>query len=566
MNEQKRKPVGILLTVILIAALLTICLELGLSYLRPDTPGSIAKHLIHFAIMFALLGGAVLLCLFCPPFKKLWAWIDQHILDKETRPIAIDIIYAVIAGLMLLHHFYVLLYYPVIPTGATKLAPIWIVIAAITVLLDKSWRNISFRLATILLIYSFERLYIKNLSITSNNSVYFSSAIYALFICLGSFSALRSSIKIPFLKTLCILWAIAIFIMSIIGLYAAWTGIRPQNLVGIDSRIIRGRLYMLGAATITSSNLGCGVIMALIGFVISKHRITKAFFFIACLMTIATNSLTDSRSSFFTLSFMISGMISLGLWSIYRSREFNKPSSGKTTLIVSLILLCFVSSFLLLTNGQRIIGKKIIEIRDGKGIISTARADETISESTQVLSEVTVPILPQFEQRNVWFSEQQTIEDTLNGRVALWRLAIEHIRNHPTTLLCGVSVDGSAASIVGREDHSHNLLMQTLLEGGIPALFLYLSFIIYFTYHAFRLWNRKGIPFWQRLLPLPVFSILLWEMAECLTHFSYGHPPMTLFWFFLGATITVSKSLGKTPKTTEQPAIPAESAVTETGE
>lgn len=55
-------------------------------------------------------------------------------------------------------------------------------------------------------------------------------------------------------------------------------------------------------------------------------------------------------------------------------------------------------------------------------------------------------------------------------------------------------------------------------------------------------------------------------MAECLTHFSFGHPPMTLFWFFLGATITVSKSLGKAPKAAEQPAIPAESAVTETGE
>ena len=96
MSEQKKKPIGILLTVILISALLTVCLELGLGYLRPDVTGSIPKHLIHFAIMFLLLGGTTLLCLFCPPFKKLWAWLNKNIMTQETRPIAIDIIYAII--------------------------------------------------------------------------------------------------------------------------------------------------------------------------------------------------------------------------------------------------------------------------------------------------------------------------------------------------------------------------------------------------------------------------------------------------------------------------------------
>ena len=163
MIERRKNPAGILLTIILISALLTVCLELGLNYLRPGTSGSIPKHLIHFTIMFTLLGGATLLCLFCPPFKKLWAWLDQHVMTAETRPITIDITYAVLAGLMLLHHFYVILYYPAVPSGATKFAPFWIVLAALTVILGKSWRETSFRIAAAFLILNFERLYIEKL-------------------------------------------------------------------------------------------------------------------------------------------------------------------------------------------------------------------------------------------------------------------------------------------------------------------------------------------------------------------------------------------------------------------
>ena len=549
MVEQKRKPIGILLTVILISALLTVCLELGLSYLRPDTPGSLTKHLIHFAIMFVLFGGATLLCLFCPPFKKLWAWLDKHIMSQETRPIAIDIIYAITAGLMLLHHFYVLLYYPVIPAGATKFAPLWIVFATLTILLAKSWHTCSFWLVSIFLIFSFERLYNNNFSIASNDMVFFISAIYALFICINVFSVLRPSVRTIFLKALCALWATAILIMSVTGLFAAWTGIRPQNLVGVDSRVIRGRLYMLGAATTTASNLGCGVLMALIGFSISKRKSVKFLFLFVCLIAITANSLTDSRSSFYMLAFMIAEMICLGFWTIYRKQMTENQSVKKNALVITTLMICFYGAIVC----QRYLGPKFIEIRNLGGVIPVARAEEPIKEIVQesTISPTITAIPPQFTQRDIWLSEESSIEDTFNGRINLWRLAFEYIHNHPKTLLYGVSVDGSVTSIISREDHSHNLLIQILLEGGLPALLLFLSLVFYGTYHAFRLWNRRCIPFWQRVLPLPVFSILLWEMAECLTHFSYGHPPMTLFWFFLGATITVSKSLGKAPKSSD---------------
>lgn len=562
MNVRKKNPAGILLTVMLLAALLTVCLELGLSYLRPDTPGSLPKHLIHFAIMFALLGGAVLLCLFCPPFKKLWAWIDEHILTQETRPIAIDIIYAVIAGVMLLHHFYILLYYPTIPAGATKFAPIWLIFAFITVFLGKSWKEIPFRLAALFFLFSFERLYIEKLAVTGENAVYFFSAIYSLFICLGVFSVLRLSVRKPFLQMLCALWMLATLALSIAGLYTAWTGIQIPNLVGTATHVEGGRLWIFAYPTITATFTGCGGIMALIGFAISKHKPVKILYLIFCLLTMIANSLTDARTSFFALAFMIAGTMSIGLWCIYRNQKSRGYSGKKTTVIVVALVLCFAACFYGAVESQRILGTQFIETRNsGKSIIPSAKADEPQIEAP--VETITTPEPPVFNQRDVWISEGDNVDEAFNGRYTLWRRAFRNIHESPNILIYGLTVDGNIITGVVRDFHSHNLLIQTLLEGGLPALFLFLALILYGTFHAFRLWNRSGIPFWQRILPLPMYTILLWEMAECVSHFSYGHPPMTFFWFFLGATITTSKSLGKTPKANEVPVtIPA----TETGE
>ena len=553
MIEQKRKPIGILLTVILISALLTVCLELGLSYLRPDTPGSLTKHLIHFAIMFVLLGGAVLLCLFCPPFKKLWAWIDKNILTKETRPIAIDIIYAVLAGLMLLHHFYVILYYPTIPAGATKFAPFWIVLAALTVFLGKSWREISFRLAAVFLIFTFERIYLRDLVVTGDNSVYFFSGIYAFFICMNVFSVLRPSVRIHFLKALCAVWTLAALALSLLGLYTAWTGIQIHNLAGTTTHVEKGRLWIFAYPTITSSFMSCGCFMAFISFALSKHKPIKILYLFVCLITMVANSLTDTRASFISLACMAAGTLCIGIWTIYRNNKSSKPSGKRTALIIAALVLCFSACFFGTISIQQYLGTRFIEIRDNGGIVvQSAYAEDSVDSETPESAEE----LPTFEQRNVWFSDEESHNRTLSNRLILWQRSL-HFLHRPQILLYGVTIDGYAAYLIGRQDHAHNILLQTALEGGIPALSLFLALIIYGIFHAFRLWNRTGIPFWQRLLPLPMFTILLWEMVECVSHFSFGHPPMTLLWFFTGCTITVRKSLGKA---TKSPEIPAESA------
>ena len=232
---------------------------------------------------------------------------------------------------------------------------------------------------------------------------------------------------------------------------------------------------------------------------------------------------------------------------MYRNRKPEKHSSGrKTALVVASLVLCFGLCFYLAVEGQRALGAKFVEIRNS-GIIPAAEAEtpaaEVTPEPVETPKPTATPKPPKFKQRDVWFSEDKEANKTLSNRLVLWQRAFEYLRNDPRTLLCGLSVEGERITEVVEDVHCHNLLVQTLLEGGIPGLLLFLALVFCGVFHAFRLWSQKGIPFWQRLLPLPMFTILLWEMAECVSHFSYGHPPMTLLWFFMGCTVAASKSL-----------------------
>ena len=91
-----------------------------------------------------------------------------------------------------------------------------------------------------------------------------------------------------------------------------------------------------------------------------------------------------------------------------------------------------------------------------------------------------------------------------------------------------------------------------MMEGGFVGLAMYLGLMVYFFFHACRLWKRAELPLWQRALPVPVLAVMMMEMVECLTHFAYGHVPMTVLYFFLGSTIAISKGIPKISKAVEE--------------
>ena len=111
--------------------------------------------------------------------------------------------------------------------------------------------------------------------------------------------------------------------------------------------------------------------------------------------------------------------------------------------------------------------------------------------------------------------------------------------------MLGLSAGWSYLSFRSDVPHCHDILLQIWMEGGFVGLALYLGLMIYFLYHACQLWKRWELPLWQRALPLPVLALLAMEMVECLTHFAYGHVPMTALYFFIGSTVAVSREIGK---------------------
>lgn len=544
----KKKLVRSLLLALLFGALLTLCFELGMNFIRPNSVGSVPRHLIFLVAFSLVMVAAVLLCAFCRPIRNLWAWIDKNIMDPETRKPVLDIIYAVLAVAMLLHHFYVILYYPTLPAGATKFAPVWLVLAALTIIMGKTWRDRIFVFSSVLLIFTFERYYLKNLAITGEAAVYFFSAIYAMYLAYGIFFVVREKYRTPLLKTLCALWSVGTLILCTIGLYFAWTGNPIKNMAGSITQVQGNRLDLFAGSTISGSYTGIGTLIALLGFAISKHKSVKLIYILLAFISVLTTALTDARSSFIMIAFMLASTICIILRSLWYKIISTKTTKIQIVIFISL-LVCFGLCFWGTIKCQSSLTNIFTSIRNKGSLIPSAQAEETILNTTDKA--------PDFRHRDIIISnDANDLDRTLSGRDLIWKTAIRFLQRNPNILFVGLTVDGTVATAIKREDHLHNIYFQILMEGGIPALLLFLTILGYFFYHTIRLWKRWKLPLWQRMLPLPALSILLLECAECLSHFSYGHPPMTLLWFFMGCTVAVSKSLDKSwPVSVEEKAI-----------
>ena len=518
--EFKRQMKG-MIGAIPVCALITICLEVGLAFLHRG--GSVEKHLIHFVILLLAAEGMVLLYGAVPSVRRIWARIDREWWSAETRKPWVDIVYAALAILMMVHHFYVILYYPELPTGATRFAPAWIPFAVITVLTGKLWRDKGFWLGAVLAAYLFERTYLKNPDITGETMVYMVFVIYALVLCYGVFHVIRPQYRRTALRILCAIWTLATLAYCAPGLYYKWTAIKVSNLgTGVTTVTQSRGLKIFANSNITACIIAGGALFSLTGFFTARNGVSKALYLAACFPMLVTNSLTYSRSCRYMLSFAIAGMVTLGIWGVLKKRV--KITGRRNILLAACLAVCMAGCFLGAAAGQKSLEKVFKSLKENGGfIMSTAQAEtnETILKKEP--------------------AEKDEIDD--NGRRDIWNDAFHYIREHPGTLALGMSADGSVRTAIGRDDHCHNILIQILMEGGIPGIGLFLGLLAYFFFHACRLWMKWDLPMWKRALPLPVLAVMMMEMVDCLTHFAYGHVPMTVLYFFMGSTVAVSRSL-----------------------
>ena len=545
-----RKQMKSLIGAVPVCMLITICLEIGLAFLHRG--GSVGKHAVHFAVLLLAAWAVILADARMPGVRRIRERIDQKLLSAETRKPWVDIVYAALAIIMLLHHFYVLLYYPKIPAGASKFAPIWIPFALITVLMGKLWRNKGFWIGIAFAAYMFERTCLKDPDLSGGTMAYMVSMIYALVICYGFMDVIRPGYRRGVLRVLCALWTLAALAFCCAGLYFVWTGEIIQNLgegkTGLNMAWVNGvlekRLGIFSNSNITGGIAASSAMFTLIGFAVVRNYASKVLYIVACFLMMVTNALAVTRSCFVMFSFSIAVMITLAIWGLIK-KHLKVQRWGNFPLAIGLIV-CLLGSIWGTYTLQQKLGEKFMELRDHGGIIvASAQAEEASSSKP----------LPQIAEReiiseNLNISElfanginEEMLSKITNGRYFIWKTSYDYANEHPKIIITGMSADGSVKAAIGREDHCHNILVQTAMEGGIVGLALYLGVLGYFFFHAYRLWKRWELPLWQRALPVPVLAILVMEMAECLTHFGTGHVPMTVMYFFMGCTVAVSRGL-----------------------
>lgn len=215
---------------------------------------------------------------------------------------------------------------------------------------------------------------------------------------------------------------------------------------------------------------------------------------------------------------------------------------------------------------QQQLGNKFVELRDQDGlIVSSANAE------TEEAIQISTP-KPDFAERDILSDDinytgfiknlfsGQVDEEKLNqittGRWKIWKTVYEYVRQNPEMIYLGLSADGNLKKIIQPQPHCHNILIQMFMEGGIPGIVMYLGLYGYFFFHALCLWRRWDLPLWKRSMPILVLAVMLMEMVDCLTHFAYGHVPMTVLYFFMGATVAMSRDLEKKEKQEEASALP----------
>ena len=122
--------------------------------------------------------------------------------------------------------------------------------------------------------------------------------------------------------------------------------------------------------------------------------------------------------------------------------------------------------------------------------------------------------------------------DLLSGRADIWKQTIRFLVSHPRTFLTGRSVNepmkstGIMRSSIIVTEHCHNMILQTLMESGLPGLFLLLAFIFCTGRRAVRLAADEKKPLLVRQMPAAVCALWVGELTECIVRMTNIRVPM----------------------------------------
>ena len=424
---------------------------------------------------------------------------------------------------------FLLLDYLGIMTGFDEAAsvPDWIWIgrlaaAALGVWLSKNWKNAVFQLLSLFTALMLARALMRWGNTLEDKKTILRMAATAVWTWGGCYSlstALTKAQFKAFFKIFGSVWTAAMTVSAFCGLYAAWMRLRipdfsEEGFFRLWGMAGQARLNLVSLSAVSGELMAMSIITAVICILCFEKKWIKWLFGLSILPMLTALVLTNSRTAQVCAALGAAALATVYVLDNKQKRlsasSAAHPSKrawlsalagGAAAFVLTLILLQLVDT----AFGQ--LKKTSLQwafFHAG----ALEGEDQMISSSREYFS-----------------------DDALPGRTAIWHAVFSFLWSNKKYLLIGKSILSpmealNSQSLTSFEAaHCHNILLQVLLESGLPGLLLLCAAVIKVGSQAVRLAGNRNAPPWQRAFPALIVVICAGELVECLTNLLFPFLP-----------------------------------------
>lgn len=157
-------------------------------------------------------------------------------------------------------------------------------------------------------------------------------------------------------------------------------------------------------------------------------------------------------------------------------------------------------------------------------------------------------------QRNVSFYDQK--DQSITWRETVWREGLDLLKAKPRHLLVGVGMDSIKSH--WREwglfdegrlpvGHMHSTPLQLAVERGVPALLVWIIFMVVYALMLLRLVRSPKVEDWiERGIVLGALGGLVGFVASGMAHYNFGDSEVVMiFYFIMGLALAVERGTHK---------------------
>lgn len=358
------------------------------------------------------------------------------------------------------------------------------------------------------------------------------SGLWVFTACYGLYRLIPEGQRRRVLGILAAVWIAGTVLNSLVGIYAAWTdklfyGFTKDylRLMGRELEYKRTlfwgvsghRLRLIAGTNQSGAIQQMTVLMAFCCGLCAEGKRARILYFLAAVPLLLALALTDARTAIIGLSAGVAVMAFAGVYQGLRSR---KRKSGaalapalRWTVSLLVMLAAFAAAVLLILQITPAFNQVKLQ-----GILPSAYAES--------------PGTVEVSNRGFDFTESM-----FSGRVEVWRAVFQVLQEKPKILLVGSSKLGTMYRVNEILNypygHCHNMILQILMESGIPGLLLVLGFLIPILRNAGKAVLSPETPRWIRLLPAIMIAFWVMDMDECFVWLRHGTFPMLPFQFVI---------------------------------